>query len=66
MVGCYLRKPVLFPDASAAELLAYAHEQRWKDEPETFLHVVVVKDLNEVLPSSNSESATGDKEGRRG
>ncbi len=64
--GCYLRKPVVLADAAAAEVLAFAHEQRWKDEPETFLHTVVVKDLNEVQPSLKTGSATGDREDRDG
>ncbi len=61
MVGCYLRNiPMRYADPSTAELLAYAPAQRWKDDPETFNHTVVVKDLNEVQPSKKAnEAATG-------
>lgn len=65
MRGCYLNNyPMWYLDPAPAEMLAYAHEQRWKDDPETFNHTVVVKDLNHVQTSNNP--ATGGMGVQRG
>jgi hypothetical protein len=59
---CYLREGVLYADLAAAEVLAWAHEQRWVEDVEA--HTVVLKDLNH--PVSKPQAATGDKGGGNG
>lgn len=61
---CYLRNPVPFADPAMAEVLAYAHEQRWLDAQEP--HVVILQDLNDVQPSEKPEASTGEKGGANG
>lgn len=52
---CYLHNEARLPDVAAAEILAFAHQQRMADRDES--HVVTVTE--EVQPASNTSGGTG-------
>jgi hypothetical protein len=61
---CILHKPVYYPDIGHAELIAWAHESRFREIGSK--HFCDIEDLNPVQPSVNPESATGTKEAAHG
>ncbi len=58
---CYLHVEQLLPSLPVAEVMAYAHEQRWASDAAA--HVVMVKEYKPVQPSVEHKTGNPSSEG---